>query len=442
MVPQPVAGGPDDAADPVGRAVAAAFRAEWGYVLATTARVTRDLDLAEECTADAFAVALERWRRDGIPRSPGGWLTTTARHRALDVVRRQRVLRTKLPLLVEPVSGDGDDPVAGPLDGLGEIPDDRLRLVFICCHPALAREAQVALTLRLVCGVGTAEIADAFLVSEPTMAARVTRAKKKIASARIPFRVPSPAELPERLDAVLTVVHLLFTTGHTASAGERLVRSDLVDRSVDLARTLTTLMPDEREAQGLLALILLTDARRATRLGADGRPILLEHQDRSRWDADLIGQGRSLVRDALRGGRPGRFTLQAAIAAVHAEAADWADTDWRQILGLYDLLLAAWPSPVVALNRAVAVAMVDGPAAGLAEVSRLEQEPVLAGYRYLHSTRAELLRRLDRDAEAVQAYRAALADTADGPERRFLLDRLATLGAHPSGPEAGVTGPG
>ncbi len=442
MVPQPVAGDPDGVADDVGRAVAATFREEWGYVLAATARVTRDLDLAEECTADAFAVALEAWRRDGIPRSPGGWLTTTARHRALDAVRRQRVLRTKLPLLVEPVSSAGDDPAAGPLDEGSEIPDDRLRLVFTCCHPALAREAQVALTLRLVCGVSTAEIAHAFLVSESTTAARVTRAKKKIASARIPYRVPSSAELPERLDAVLTVVHLLFTTGHTAATGASLVRSDLVDRSVDLARTLTALMPDEREAQGLLALILLTDARRAARQGEGGRLILLEDQDRSRWDADSIREGQSLVRTALRGGRPGRFALQAAIAAVHAEAFRWADTDWRQIVGLYDLLLAAWPSPVVALNRAVAVAMVDGPAAGLAEVSRLEQEPVLTGYRYLHSTRAELLRRLGRDAEAVEAYRVALAGIAAGAERTFLLERLATLGVHPPVPDTGVTTPG
>ncbi len=300
------------------------------------------------------------------------------------------------------------------------IPDDRLRLVFTCCHPALAREAQVALTLRLVCGLSTAEIAQAFLVPEPTMAARVTRAKKKISAARIAYRVPGPAELPDRLDAVLTVVHLLYTTGHTAPGGGSLVRDDLVDRAIQLARMLRLLMPDEPEVRGLLALLLLTDARRATRCAPDGRLLLLEEQDRTQWDRPAIGEGTALVREALRGGRPGRFALQAAIAALHAQAPSYADTDWRQILLLYDLLGRAWTSPVVTLNRAVALAMADGPEAGLAEIGELERDGRLAGYRYLPAAKADLLRRLGRLDEAAQAYRAALELTANEAERSFL----------------------
>jgi RNA polymerase sigma-70 factor (ECF subfamily) len=414
----------DGGVDHVRSAVAEAYRREWAFVLAATARVAGDIDIAEECAADAFGAALDAWLRDGIPRKPGAWLTTTARRRALDVLRREKTLRAKLPLLIEPdvdnAFGDAEEPDV--------IPDDRLRLVFTCCHPALAREAQVALTLRLVCGLSTAEIAQAFLVSEPTMAARVTRAKKKISAARIPYRVPGSTQLPERLDAVLTVVHLLFTTGHTAPAGDQLVRHDLVERAIGLARMLLALMPDEREVRGLLALMLLTDARRATRLDADGRLLLLEEQDRSRWDTAAIEEGRTLVFEALRGGRPGRFVIQAAIAALHAEAPSWEVTDWRQILDLYDVLLLAWPSPVVALNRAVAVAMVDGWAAGLAEVQRLEGDPRLTGYRYLASTKADLLRRLDRPAEAVAAYREALALADNEAERRFLAGRLAEVG--------------
>jgi RNA polymerase sigma-70 factor (ECF subfamily) len=304
------------------------------------------------------------------------------------------------------------------------ITDDRLRLVFTCCHPALAREAQVALTLRLVCGLTTAEIAEAFLVAEPTMAARVTRAKKKISAARIAYRVPEAAELPDRLDAVLTVVHLLYTTGHTAPAGDNLVRDDLVDRAIGLARILRTLMPDEREVRGLLALLLLTDARRATRSGPDGRLLLLEEQDRSRWDRRAISEGTDLVPGALRGGQPGRFAIQAAIAALHAEAPSYASTDWPQILVLYDALAQAWTSPVVALNRAVALAMAEGPEAGLAEISELERDGRLAGYRYLPAAKADLLRRLGRADEAAQAYRAALELAANQAERDFLTRRL------------------
>ncbi|MGZ6804677.1 MAG: RNA polymerase sigma factor [Nocardioidaceae bacterium] len=408
----------------VREALAEAHRREWAHVLTATVRLTRDLDLAEECSQEAFLTAVEAWERDGVPRNPGAWLTTTAKRKALDALRRASTLRTKLPLLVEPEmtdDGPGDRP-----DG-GVIADDRLRLVFTCCHPALAREAQVALTLRLVCGLTTPEIAHAFLVSEPTMAARVTRAKKKITAARIPYRVPETHELPERLDAVLTVVHLVFTTGHTAPSGDTLVRPDLVARALDLARVLLELMPDEREVSGLLALLLLTDARRATRVDGSGELVLLEDQDRSRWDRQQVADGRVLVVDSLRGGRPGRFALQAAIAAVHAEAPSWADTDWRQVVGLYDLLLQAWPSPVVALNRAAAVAMRDGPAAGLVALDALDAG-ALAGYRYLPATRADLLRRLGRAGEAATAYRQALDLTDNAAERAFLQRRLAEVG--------------
>lgn len=381
-------------------------------MLAATVRVTGDLDLAEECVQDAYVIALDAWLHDGVPDNPGAWLTTTARRRALDGRRRERTLRTKLPLLVEPEESTVED-----------ITDDRLRLLFTCCHPALTREAQVALTLRLVCGLTTAEIAHAFLISEATMAARLTRAKKRIAAARIAYRAPAPEELPDRLDAVLTVVHLLYTTGHTAPAGDRLVRVDLVEKVFDLARMLRTLMPDEREVRGLLALLLLTDARRATRTATDGRLLLLAEQDRGRWDRALIAEGAALVPGALRGGA-GRFALQAAIAALHAEAPTYEDTDWRQIVGLYDVLLTVWTSPVVALNRAVAVSMADGPTAALATIEALDADGRLAGYRYLPATRADLLRRLGRHTEAAAEYRQALELTDNAAERGFLRRRL------------------
>jgi RNA polymerase sigma-70 factor (ECF subfamily) len=334
-----------------------------------------------------------------------------------------------MPLLVEPDGTETDGADMYQFND-GPIPDDRLRLIFTCCHPALAREAQVALTLRLVCGVTTADIAQAFLVTETTMAARVTRAKKKITAARIAYRVPPASELPDRLDAVLTVIHLLYTTGHTAPSGAALVRNDLVERALDLTRLLLALMPDEREVRGLLALLLVTDARRATRTDADGRLLLLEDQDRSAWDRAAIDEGHLLVVDALRGGNPGRFALQAAIAALHADAPTYADTDWPQLLALYGALLRVWPSPVVALNRAIVLAMVHGPAAALAEVEALERDDRLTGYRYLPATKADLLRRLGRGAEAADAYRAALALADNDAEREFLAGRIAESTDH------------
>src|SRR5215207_7427798 len=367
-------------------AVADAHRREWAFVLAATVRVPRDIDVAEECVQDAFATALTDWRRTGIPARPGAWLTTTARRRALNVLRHRGVEHRHLPLLVE------DEAVPGPADLLddlpagAEIPDDRLRLIVSCCHPALDRPAQVALTLRLMCGLSTAEVARAFLVSESTMAARITRAKKKIAVARIPYRVPPAAELPERVDAVLSVVHLLFTTGHTTPVGEELVRRDLVERSVQLARMLRRLLPEDPGVAGLLALMLLTDARRETRTAPDGRLLLLEEQDRSRWDGRAIAEGAALVREALRARPPSPYALQAAIAAVHAESPTWDDTDWHEIVALYG---------------------------------------------YLPAARADFLRRLGRVEEARDAYAEALLLTENAVEREFLASRLRTLGTGP-----------
>jgi RNA polymerase sigma-70 factor (ECF subfamily) len=390
-------------------------------VLAATVRVTRDLDAAEEAVQDAYVQALRTWERDGLPARPAAWLTTVARRRALNQVRRRQTLESKLPLLVEPEDGEMPEPTAGDA---GAIPDDRLRLIFTCCHPALAPEAQVALTLRLVCGLATPDIARALLVADATMAARLTRAKKKIEAARIPYAVPSAAELPERVDAVLIVVHLLYSTGHTAPSGDELVRGDLCDRAVDLARLLRRLLPDDREVAGLLALLLVHQARRATRTDAGGRLVRLEDQDRSAWDRDLVAEADRLVVSALTAGPPGRFTLQAAIAALHAQAPSYAATDWDQIVTLYDELLRVWPSPVVALNRAVAVAMVDGPGAALAEVEAIERAGGLAGYHYLPATKADLLHRLGRHAEAADAYRAALALAGNATEQEFLAERL------------------
>jgi RNA polymerase sigma-70 factor (ECF subfamily) len=387
-------------------------------VLAATVRVTRDLDAAEEAVQDAYVSALEAWARDGVPARPGAWLTTAARRNALNAMARRQTLDRKLPLLIEPEAAEMPDPTEPA------IPDDRLRLVFTCCHPALSREAQVALTLRLVCGVDTGDIAHAFLVAAPAMAARLTRAKKKIAAAGIPYAVPGAADLPARLDPVLTVVHLLSTTGHTAPSGDALVRVDLADRALDLARMLHALLPAEREVAGLLALLLVHHARSATRTDSAGRLARLEDQDRSQWDSDAIAEADRLVVAALHAGPPGRFTLQAAIAALHAHAPSYEATDWPQIVTLYDQLLRVWPAPVAALNRAVAVAMVDGPAAALEEVEALERDGRLAGYRYLPATRADLLRRLGRHEEAADAYRAALALTDNAAERAFLAEQL------------------
>jgi RNA polymerase sigma-70 factor (ECF subfamily) len=405
--------------DAVRRAVSGAHRSEWAAVLAATVRVTRDLGLAEECVQDAYAAALIDWARCGVPARPGAWLTTAARHNALDAVRRAGTLRGKLHLLVEPAE------TRQPAPAEHVVPDDRLRLVFLCCHPALAVEAQVALTLRLVCGVPTPDVAQAFLVPGATMAARITRAKRKIEQSRIPFRMPGPAELSARLDAVLTVIHLMFTTGHTAPSGPALTHDGLAARALGLARMLRTLMPRQREVRGLLALLVANHARRATRASADGRLLRLEEQDRSAWDPEAIAEADALVVSALRGGDPGRFALQAAIATLHATAPTYDETDWPQILVLYDELLRRWPSPVVALNRAVAVAMVHGPAPALAEVDALDQDPRLAGYRYLPAVKADLLRRLGRDAAAAAAYERAIALTANEAERGFLAGRLA-----------------
>jgi RNA polymerase sigma-70 factor (ECF subfamily) len=409
-------------------AVADAHRREWAFVLAATVRVTRDIDLAEECVQDAYARALEAWAADGIPERPGAWLTTVARRRATDLIRREIRFRDAMPLLVD--DAVEPDPADGALDaGWNEtaIPDDRLRLICTCCHPALAQESQVALTLRLLCGLTTAEVARAFLVSEATMAARITRAKQKISAANIPYRVPPPDELPERLTAVLAVVHLLFTTGHTAPVGADLVRGDLVSRATDLARMLRSLLPQEPSVSGLLALILLTDARRATRTDRTGRLMLLEEQDRSQWNAAAIREGLALVGQSINTGGPDRYALQAAIAAVHARANTWQETDWDEVVRLYDVLRDVWPSPVIALNRAVAVSLARGPQAGLDALAEVESDPALRGYGYLPAAKADMLARLGRDGEAAAAYESAIALTDNGVERDFLRGRLAQL---------------
>ena len=409
-------------------AVADAHRREWAYVLAATVRVTGDIDLAEECVQDAYAKALTTWPTQGIPVRPAAWLTTVARHRAIDVLRRRSTHDRFLPELAGSASDgtDGNSSAmdrAGPAE-LGEISDDRLRLIFTCCHPALAPEAQVALTLRLICGLTTAEVARMFLIQESTMSARLTRAKKKIAAAHIPYRVPVLSELPQRIYTVLDVVHLVFTTGHTAPAGDDLIRDDLVAQALHLARMLRTLLPGDADVAGLLGLIVLTHARRTTRLDADGSLSLLSDQDRSRWHAGEIMEGLGLVREALQRRPPGRFALMAAIAAVHAEAPTWSATDWTELVGLYDLLVVMWPSPVVALNRAVAVGFAEGPASGLKALDELADEPQLASYSYLPSARADMLRRLGRTAEARAAYRDALVLTDNAVEREFLQARL------------------
>jgi RNA polymerase sigma factor (sigma-70 family) len=411
-------------------AIADAHRSDWARMLAATVRVARDLDLAEECVQEAYASAMKTWVSAGIPDSPAAWLTTTARRRAIDAIRRDTALRSRLPLLVEPDEALDEDTMRELSDeDAGDpgdvLPDERLRLIFTCCHPALAQEAQVALTLRLVCGIPAPDIARAFLVSEPAMAARITRAKKKISTARIPFRVPRPAELPDRLRAVLAVIHLLFTAGHTAPSGASLVRPELAGRAMHLARMLNTLMPDETEVRGLLALLLATDARRATRIDARGRLVRLEDQDRSQWDRAALAEADGLIVSCLRGGPPGRYVLQAAIASLYAEAPSFDQTDWPQIVTLYGKLLDVWPSPVVALNRAVPLAMVAGPEVALAEVEKLERDGRLAGYQYLPAIKADLLSRLGRAGESAAAYRQALALAGNDAERAFLAEQIA-----------------
>jgi len=407
-------------------AVDAAFRDEWGKVVATLIRTTGDWDLAEECAQDAFALALQRWPRDGIPGRPGAWLTTAARNRAIDVLRRKAVGAAKLrevaamsPVPEPPTADDGDE---------SGVPDDRLRLMFTCCHPALSLEARVALTLRTLAGLTTAEIARAFLASEPTMAKRLVRAKQKIQNAGIPYRVPPAHLLPERTPGVLGVLYLLFNEGYSATAGADLVRANLSAEAIRLARVLATLMPDEAEAAGLLALMLLHDARRPARLDAHGDLVTLEDQDRGKWDAAEIAEGVTVLHGALRRGQPGPYQVQAAIAACHATAAAPQETDWAQIAALYEQLAWFLPTPVVELNHAVAVGMAQGPAAGLPLVAALEESGKLAGYHLLPATRADLLRRLGRLAEAAVAYREALELASTDAERRFLSRRLAETG--------------
>jgi RNA polymerase sigma-70 factor, ECF subfamily len=404
--------------------VEAVFREERGRLLGALVRQFGDLDLAEEVASDAVAAALERWPIDGVPARPGAWLLTTARRKAVDRLRRDKAYAARLAVLQ--AEADRGERAVEPADD-EDVPDERLRLFFTCCHPALPLDAQVALTLRCLAGLSTPEVARAFLVPAATMAQRIVRAKRKIKGARIPFRVPEADELPARLPGVLRVVYAIFTEGYAASVGPELVRADLADEAIRLARILRRLLPGEREVAGLLALLLLVDARREARTGPDGQLVLLDEQDRSLWDRGSIEEGRRLVVAALQGGPPGPYALQAAIAAVHDEAADVATTDWPQLVALYDVLADVAPSPVVTLNRAVAIAMRDGPAAGLELLDALVADERLRGYHLLPAARADLLRRLGRRAEAAAAYREALTLVGNEPERAYLARRLAEV---------------
>jgi RNA polymerase sigma-70 factor (ECF subfamily) len=410
-------------------AIEQVFHAEHGRVAASLIKSFGDFDVAEEAIQDAFALALERWPGDGIPPNPAAWIATTAKRKVIDTWRRERLRMQKYAALgrddLSAAQDSGDD--MHPEAGKDSVGDERLRLIFTCCHPALSLEAQVALTLRVLGGLTTAEIARALLVPEPTLGQRLVRAKRKIHDAGIPYQVPPDHLLPERLDAVLAVVYLIFNEGYSASAGEALIRHELCAEAIRLGRALAELMPDEPEVRGLLALMLLHNARRDARVAADGTQILLSDQDRSRWNRAEISEGQQLVQWVLRLGRLGPYQLQAAIAAVHAAAAVAEQTDWQQIAGLYDLLASANPSPVVELNRAVAVAMAEGSERGLALIERSEVAGALGGYVWLHAARADLLRRLDRRSEAREAYAQALGLTHNLAERAYLQGRLSEL---------------
>ncbi|RPK93090.1 MULTISPECIES: DUF6596 domain-containing protein [Streptomyces] len=415
--------GEDASAGEARVAVEAVFREERGLLLASLVRRFGDLDLAEEVTSEAIEAALRHWPAEGVPARPGAWLLTTARRRAVDRLRRDQAYAARLAVL----SADAEraDPApAADAQGPGELPDERLQLFFTCTHPALAAEDRTALTLRCLAGLTTPEVARAFLVPTATMAQRIVRAKKKIREARIPFRVPGPDELPQRLPGVLQVVYSVFTEGYAASSGPRLQRLDLAEEAIRLARILHRLLPAERESAGLLALLLLVHARRDARTGPEGEPVLLEDQDRGCWDRPMIEEGRALVVRALTGGPAGPYGVQAAIAALHDEAADVAATDWPQIVALYDVLRTLTPSPVVEVNRAVAVAMRDGPGAGLALLDALAGEPRLRAYPPYAVARGDLLSRLGRDGEAADAYRAALELAGTEPERAALRRKL------------------